>query len=248
MNFAIVDDSRLDGAALEKYISEYFTSKQLHCEIIIFSSAEEFLASYCNGDFSAIFLDIIMDQTTGMDAAYKLRECNDQTPIIFVTSEDSYSLEGYSVQATDYLLKPINPARLSKTLDLLLKKSQPERYIEIKDRRMNRCLILNKLLYVRALGHYLEVHTTDETFSMYMALTVFTSLLMEAEHIHTLDRGSRFISSCRGYLVNLDHVQSLDTDSLRLKNGSLVPISRSRKKETQSAYADYLFAKTRGLL
>lgn len=248
MKFAIVDDTKQDALLLASHIQDYFSKRQLFCEILHFSSAAQFLGTYHAGEFTAIFLDIVMIRTTGMELAHTLRAQADNVPIIFVSTEESYSLEGYSVQATDYLLKPVNAARLAKTLDLLVKRSQPEPYIQLKEKRMTYCLMLSKLLFIRALGHYLEIHTTDETFSIYMSLSSITEMLEQADAASTPTRKSRFINCCRGYLVNLEHIRSLNSDSIQLKDGSSVPISRSRIKETQEAYADYLFAQTRELL
>lgn len=71
----------------------------------------------------AVFLDINMPQLKGIDAASKIMEASPDTDIIFVTAFDHYAVEAFELHALDYILKPVNPDRLRKSVERLAKKS-----------------------------------------------------------------------------------------------------------------------------
>ncbi len=67
-----------------------------------------------------VFLDIEMPEMTGMGVAEKINSSD--TDIVFVTAYDHYALEAFNVQAVDYVLKPIEKARLKKTIERILQR------------------------------------------------------------------------------------------------------------------------------
>jgi len=69
-----------------------------------------------------VFLDINMPQLRGIDAASLILESSPDTDIVFVTAFDEYAIEAFELHALDYILKPIAPERLQKTIDRLLQK------------------------------------------------------------------------------------------------------------------------------
>lgn len=69
-----------------------------------------------------VFLDIHMPQMQGLEAGSLILDASPDTDIIFVTAYDQYALEAFDLQAIDYICKPINPERLRKSIDRVLKK------------------------------------------------------------------------------------------------------------------------------
>lgn len=74
-----------------------------------------------------VFMDINMPQLRGIDAASRVLEGSPDTDIIFVTSYDEYAVEAFEIHALDYLLKPINAARMEKTVERILNKLPVEK-------------------------------------------------------------------------------------------------------------------------
>ena len=249
MKIAIVDDLASDRRHLQDMLCSYFTYKHMVFEITCFESGESFLKAFRPGSFTAVFLDNLMEGINGMETARGIRALDPSIPIIFATTEESYALEGYLVQAFDYLIKPIPEQRLHSVLERLYSQARPERFIEIKENRVDRRILLRNIFYVNSTGHFLEIHLESETCRCYMTLDAFLALLKEAEEFGApspLDL--QFQNCCRGYVVNLEEVRSIDAQDFLLSNGSRVPISRSRYKEMKAAYAAYLFSKTRKML
>lgn len=86
-----------------------------------------------------VFLDINMPQLRGIDAASRILDLSPETDIVFVTAFDQYAVEAFELHALDYLLKPIDPGRLQKTVERVLKKQPVVR--ETRNRRLQiKCL------------------------------------------------------------------------------------------------------------
>jgi len=245
MNLAIVDDVDLELRQLEQLLTICLSEKRIDYKIFTFTGGEEFLAAYRPRFFDAVFLDNLMEGMNGIETARCLRGYDPQIPIIFITNEVSFALDGYTVQAMDYILKPATAERLGNVIDQLISRSGSRRFIEIRENRLDRRLFLDDIRYVRSVGHFLEIHTGTELLKPYMTLESFLTLLQEQGEYESSDNSRRFQNCCRGYVINFDHVSSLGPKDFILSDGTVVPVSRSKYKEMQSSFASYLFDKTR---
>lgn len=245
MNFAVVDDVESELQQLERQLVSCLSEKRIDYKIFVFSSGEQFLSAYRPGCFDAVFLDNLMDGINGMETARRLRGSDSQIPIIFITNEVSFALDGYTVQAMDYILKPVTAERLRPTVDRIVSRLGSRCFIEIRENRIDRRLLLDDIQYVRSVGHFLEIYTGSEMLKPYMTLESFLTLLQQLGEYGGTGNGRRFQNCCRGYVINFDHVSHLGSRDFILSDETVVPVSRSKYKEMQSAYASYLFAKTR---
>ena len=248
MNIALVDDLECDLKNLKTLLSEYFSRQHVPCRFSLYLSGEQFLSAFCPGKFDAVFLDNLMDGLNGMETARSLRDQDEAVPIIFITTEESFALEGYMVQAMDYILKPVSAGRLRQVLDRLTRRQKSSHVIEIKENRLTRQLYLDHVLYVRSTGHFLEIKTTSGILKPYMTLESFLSMLESLGEYGQPSLGLRFQNCCRGYVVCFDHVNGLDSSNFLMSDGCAVPISRPKYKEMKESYAAYLFRKTRNNL
>lgn len=247
MHLAIVDDLETDLQSLNHLLADYLEPRHIVHEISLFASGEQFFSHYNPKQYDILFLDNQLKGISGMDIARRVRSQGDDVPIIFITVEESYALEGYSVQAVDYILKPVSRERLFTTMNRLIERHKFRHTIEIKESRIVRHLPVDDILYVRSIGHFLEIYrmVSDEMIKPYMTLEYFLSLLHQMGEYGDSWNGLRFQNCCRGYIVNLDYVRSLEAKDFVLTDGSKIPISRSKYKEMQIAYANYLFRRTR---
>lgn len=248
MHLAIVDDLEPDLNSLKKMLVLYLDKHHIDYKISLFPSGELFFSAFVPGQFDAVFLDHQLNGLSGMDIARRLRSYDHDIPIIFITIDESYALEGYTVQAMDYILKPVDQNRLFSVMERLSKQNKVRHVIEIKENRKVRRIVVDDILSVRSTGHFLEIQTKDELIKPYMTLEYFLSLLSQMHEYGPSNQGLRFQNCCRGYLVCLDYVRNLETENFVLSNGSRIPISRSKYKEMQTAYANYLFKQTRNIL
>jgi DNA-binding LytR/AlgR family response regulator len=168
-----------------------------------------------------IFLDINMPDLTGMDFA---RILTNPPMIIFTTAYSEYAVESYEVAAIDYLTKPIRFQRFFqavakaeehfKNKDKIEEPDLPTKvsdYILIKANRRTHRVALNDILYIEGLKDYVIVYTQTEKLATAMNIKTIGFQLPE---IH-------FVRINKSYIVNLNHINSFDTDFVRVGSKEL---------------------------
>lgn len=231
IRIAIVDDEEECRNDLVKALKKCFDKIPESFEYQEFASGEEFLKKYTN-TFDVIFLDIEMSEINGMNVAHKIRKRNDFVIIVFVTRLISYAIEGYSVGAFDYVLKPFDEIEFNIKMQKILKKlekSELERSILIKTNYKDKIVKLKDIKYVEVIGHNILFHTKDETISSWGTLNdVITQINSES-----------FASCNRCYYVNFNYVTGIEGLNLYLDN-DIIQISRYKKNEFLNSLAKYL--------
>ena len=108
-----------------------------------------------------IFLDIRLNGLSGMDVAKTLRQGGVKSAIIFITVLHEYVYDAFEVEASDFLLKPLNDSRFSRTMDRICNNL---RHIDYKCLSLiskgNTCrlLRLKDIYYCEAINHRIEIH------------------------------------------------------------------------------------------
>ncbi|TSI07364.1 response regulator [Lysinibacillus sp. BW-2-10] len=87
-----------------------------------FTNFDASLNTILGQQLDVIFLDIEMPGKNGIQIAEQINEINEETKIVFVTAYEQYAIEAFRVHAMDYLLKPIDPARLKQSVEILMKR------------------------------------------------------------------------------------------------------------------------------
>ena len=116
----IVDDERPALQVVEHFLKKYPEIEILGSYIDPFIALEEIGRQKPD----VVFLDIEMPQMRGLDTATMILEASPDTDIVFVTAHHQYAIEGFELDALDYLLKPVSTERFDKTIQRLLKKER----------------------------------------------------------------------------------------------------------------------------
>ena len=103
LKIGICDDQNVCAEKLRCLLNDYLKKKRMNATISVFSSAEELLAANWQ-DFHIIFLDVVMEQQDGVQAAKHIRRRNPDISLIFVSAFLDYATMGYQVKASAYLL------------------------------------------------------------------------------------------------------------------------------------------------
>lgn len=177
------------------------------------ATAREALALAATVSFDAIFLDVEMPGLSGLDAARLIRGRSSRPDLVFVTAHDRYAVDAFAVEATDYLLKPVDPGRLARVVARLGKRVPSESPVPARlpvvSAGKTALLDYEAVHFVQADGDYSRIHTFDRSY-------LCTSSLREVEQALP---SSRFVRIHRSYLVNLAKVASVGRaggDRLRL--------------------------------
>lgn len=200
-----------------------------------FDNAIECVEYLKNNKVDLLFLDIQMDELTGIQLLNILRN---KPLVIFTTAYDSYAIKGYELDAIDYLLKPIPFDRFMKATEkvydrlssklenslvtkevIVTNNRTGEDFFFIKTEFHLEKLRFSEILYIEGMGDYLMIHTSSKKI---MTLQNFK----KTEEI--LPEGN-FCRVHKSYMVALDKIESIERN--RIKIGSaLIPISDSYKK------------------
>ncbi|MBY1267758.1 LytTR family DNA-binding domain-containing protein [Clostridioides difficile] len=214
----ICEDDITQIAFLRECILKSLEGISSQIELFEFNSGEELLETNLEG-IDIFFLDIKMLQLTGMDVAKIIRETNDTSEIIFITSIVDYIQEGYKVRAYRYLLKPIdfgdlNESILSCISDIIKKR---ENFMLIENKGIINKILINSIMYIEVRKKVLTIHTKNDT---YYTKNSMDKIELELEKYN-------FFRCHKSYLINLEYIQFICKNTAVI-NDEDVPVSKYR--------------------
>jgi DNA-binding LytR/AlgR family response regulator len=135
----------------------------IECAVAAFSSGEDFIEGFVPKQYDIIFLDIFMGALTGIQTAEKIREVDVEVVIIFTTSSEDFTREGYRLNAYKYLIKPVQGGDVAEALELALVKrdrSQGAQITVIVDGDPV-TIAINDIVFVESSNRKTIIHTTN---------------------------------------------------------------------------------------
>ena len=222
MRLAICDDNITDLQAIRALTLRYDPRSQ----ISTFAAARELLD--CKESFDCILLDIEMEAPNGFDVALTLSKRENSPIIIFVTNSAAYAVRGYGL-ALRYLLKPLSFDALAEALDAAASQLHRNR-LTLNVDGVTRVVQAPDIRYAEVSGHRITLHLGSEVVTFRASLKELTAALP----------GRLFCAPHQSYIVNLLHVSSVSEQSLRLSDGTRIPISRRRLAEITEAFHAFL--------
>lgn len=229
LSLAAVDDEQSSIDLLCSYLSRFCRANQMEHTVKTFQSGGAFLWSY-SPVYDVIFLDIELGGANGMDIARQIRKADENTIIIFVTQLAQYAVEGYQVDALDFMVKPLE----YYSFELVMRKAvrrlrqrQPQTVVLQTEDGMT-VLSSEQILYVEVLDHYITYHTPERQYTR-------KGMLADAEQ--QLDP-HKFYRCSRCYLANLRYISAVGKDSISV-GGQEISVSRGRRKGLLLAVPNY---------
>jgi DNA-binding LytR/AlgR family response regulator len=176
-----------------------------------------------------LFLDIQMPKITGLEFFKSLQHA---PPVIFTTAYPQYALDGFEVNALDYLVKPVSFDRFLKAAlkakeyyEVREKNNTEERvttdsYFFIKADNKLVKLLYDEILFAEALQNYVVIHTTERKYITYLTFKSVEDYLPS----------SRFIKTHKSYIISAAKIDSIEGNDIRVGQHH-IPISRNLKDE-----------------
>ena len=230
MLIGIVEDNKDDREALEQMLRDYQQETGLLIQVRVFQTGAQFLDAY-HGEFDLVFLDIEMPGISGMETARELRSLDDSVGIIFTTNLAQYALQGYEVEAIDFIVKPVSPftlrQKLNKARRILSRRQEGNLLVTTEDGLMR--LTVSEIHYVEKNKNYLCYHTEKGEYKERGTIKELKGRL----------EGYGFAECISGCLVNLKYVSYIEIDRIRLGGVSL-PISRGMRKSFMMEYLKFI--------
>ena len=167
----------------------------------------------------------------GMTAAEHIREYDSEVVIIFITNMPQYVMKGYTVDALDYVLKPLSYYAFSQKIDRALSrmKHRTKKYITVPIRGGVKKFDVSKLTYIEVQDHDLVYHTKDEDFRTKGSLTEVEDALDDMN----------FFRCNKCYIVNLEYVETVQDFDVNVGN-VWIQVSRAKKKALLDALNNYM--------
>ncbi|MFK2821096.1 LytTR family DNA-binding domain-containing protein [Flavobacteriaceae sp. LMIT009] len=176
-------------------------------------------------DIDLIFLDINMPKLSGLDFYKSLQNPPD---VIFTTAYSQYALEGFEVNAIDYLLKPFSFERFLKAVNKVIEKrnnlnSIQEEHLVIKANKVIHKVAIQDILFIEAFGDYVKVHLGEK---MIITNSTFTNILKQLPQ--------QFVRCHKSFAINLKKMNSLAGNVISIENKS-VPVGLKYKPDLLEA-------------
>ena len=228
MKIAIVDDAR-DCQTLTNYILRFGDESGEKFLIETFNNGMDFISDYKSA-YDIVFMDVKMPYMDGMTAAEKLREVDDCVVLIFITSLAQYAVRGYSVDALDFLVKPVPYSVFAVKMRKAAAYAEKHnlKYAIIRTSSGVRRIDTRNIRFIEVIGHMLTYHCVGEDVSGTGTLTSVENELV----------GRNFFRCSKSYFVNADYISAINSESVCLDKDELF-VSRRRRKEFFKALADY---------
>lgn len=224
LHCAVVDDEPLALSLLESYVD-----KTPFLQLAgAYSSAVQAMNELPGKEIDLLFLDIQMPELNGLEFS---RMVDSRTRIVFTTAFDQYAIDGYRVNALDYLLKPISYVEFlqaaNKALQWFELVQKPEEIdsIFVKSDYKLVQIELKSILYVEGLKDYVKIYTEDAPKPILS--------LMSMKAMEELLPSARFMRVHRSFIVQKDKIRIIDRGRI-VFDKTYIPISDSYKPLFQS--------------
>ena len=224
INCIIVDDEAIARDIIALHLSKI----ERICVVAQCSNAVEAFNTISQHDIDLVFLDINMPEISGIAFA---KSINKNVKIIFTTAYRDYAVEGFDLQAVDYVMKPISFERLSQAINRYFDISEPhiattakplesQDFIFIRaDRRMQK-VDFDSIVYVESFSDYIKIHCEDKTL-----VTRETISNIEAKLPKT-----QFLRIHRSYIVAIKEITAFTNECVSIVD-KMLTISRSYKQD-----------------
>lgn len=229
LKIAVVEDDATQQQTLCAQVRHFFAENGEKVEMFTFGDGAELLEHYPKPDL--LLMDIDMPRLNGLDAAKQVRTFDDEVLLIFITNLIQYALEGYAVDAMDFIVKPITTVGCRPAFERVLKRLRQKRgsQIEVRCHKNHLVINVNEILYAETSNRCILLHLRDGEMEINESIQSFEERT----------RGMGLFRCHGSFLVNLTAVDRIGkTDAIVA--GVTVPVSKYRRNDFLSAMAGYM--------
>ncbi|ESL03946.1 response regulator receiver domain protein [Catonella morbi ATCC 51271] len=236
MKIAVVDDNKTDFELFLKLIEAYGKKHQRTIYTQGFSGGEELLSEFQKGKFAAIFLDIYMGGINGVETAKAIRQKDDEVRLFFTTTSAEHLADGFAVEATHYLIKPLTEEKIEEAMHRLrFFFAKEDSIIVFPNGSKEISIPKSQILYIETIRNGIMIYCKKE------AIPVRCSISEAMKRL----KFSNFLRCHRYSSVNLEAVVRVEDDSFVMTDGKRIFMRREGRKELKEKYYHYFLDKVR---
>jgi DNA-binding LytR/AlgR family response regulator len=221
---AIIDDDEINRLTLEHYIG-LTPNLQLQASL---ADGIAGLAYFREGNqVDVLFLDIEMPHLSGLDL---LRALPNPPEVVITTARQDFAVDAFELRVTDYLVKPFEFARFTQAVQRVGGRSgsasvprppadaaaATDLFVKVNSKMVR--INFDEVLYVEALSDYVNIVTAKHKYIVYTTLKAMETRLGQFPN---------YVRVHRSYLLNTQHIESIEDNTANLKGGHFVPIGKS---------------------
>ena len=223
INCIIVDDEPMAREILETHLEKVdFIKIVKTCK-----NGTEAFNVISSEQVDLVFLDINMPEISGLSFA---KSINKNIKVIFTTAYREYAVDGFDLQAVDYLLKPISFERLLQAIDKFTDENvqikheasisvqEQSNFIFVRSERKMIKINFNEINYIESLSDYIKIHLNNKTIVTRETISNIEVKLPKND----------FIRIHRSYIISISKIESFTNEFIEINNKA-IPISRSYK-------------------
>ena len=209
----IIDDEPSSQRVLKYFINE---TNVLDLKATCSNTAEAFKFLQLNSTIDLLFLDINMPKQTGLDFYKSLKN---PPEVIFTTAYSQYAVDGFEVNAIDYLLKPIAYERFLMAVNKVIKTktTTDNDFLILKENKVLHKVFYTNIQYIEAFGDYVKIHTTEKTIVTHSTFSNFMTSLPD-----------NFLRTHKSFCINLNKMNCLSGNQITIDTHT-IPIGQTYK-------------------
>lgn len=225
MEFSPIRGIAIDDEPLAVDIIDNFCRRNGSITLTTFTDPEEGLRAIKTQKPDIVFLDIEMENISGLAIAAQLPP---DTCFIFTTAYLNYALDGFNLDAVDYLHKPFSFDRFQTAVSKAMRRIEGNRHrglsesIIVKQEYNNVSIKLNTILYIEAMEGYSKIYRENNN-------TIITRMVLK--NMASVLPGDNFLRVHRSFIVAVNKIKSFTKQEINLTNGVTLPVGRQYSDE-----------------
>ena len=217
----IVDDELSSQRVLQHFVTE---TEVLDLKATCSTAAEAFKYLQLYGNVELLFLDINMPKQSGLEFYKTLKN---PPQVIFTTAYAQYAVDGFEVNAVDYLLKPIAYERfltaINKVISHQTNAIETDAFTVLKENKSLHKVFYKDIQYIEAFGDYVKVHTEEKTITTHSTFSKLIDSLPDY-----------FLRTHKSFSINLNKMNHLSGNQITLDTHT-IPIGQTYKQTVLKA-------------
>ena len=221
---ALCEDEEVFRYEQEIICREILEKLSIEYHISMFSSGEDFWDAFISGKkYDLLLLDILMDETNGIELAKRIREFDKDAAIVFITSNSGFALQGYDVNALHYLMKPLDSDMLERLIRVDYRNRFESDFLVFKTGSQTLRLPVRDVICLETVGRRVAITIPGRTVE-------YSGKLSDL-----ITGNEQFIRCHKAFAINPRNIRELTrTDAIAI-NGIKIPVSRTYMKDVEKA-------------